>query len=42
MLIMMNTDVVLSDGALRREGGETVLDGEKLLGEALASGAEVG
>ena len=30
-----------SDGALRREGGETVLDGEKLLGEALASGCEV-
>ena len=30
-----------SDGALRRESGETVLDGEKLLGEALASGCEV-
>ena len=30
-----------SDGALRRDSGETVLDGEKLLGEALASGCEV-
>ena len=27
-----------SEGALRRERGETVLDGEKLLGEALSSG----
>ena len=30
-----------SEGALRRERGETVLDGEKLLGEALSSGCEV-
>lgn len=30
-----------SDGALRRDSGETVLDGEKLLGEALASSCEV-
>lgn len=30
-----------SEGALRRGQGETVLDGEKLLGEALSSGCEV-
>lgn len=30
-----------SEGALRRERGETVLDGEKLLGEALDAGCEV-
>lgn len=30
-----------SEGAFRRETGETVLDGEKLLAEALASGCEV-
>ena len=30
-----------AEGALRRETGETVLDGEKLLGEALDSGCEV-
>ena len=30
-----------AEGELRRELGETVLDGEKLLREALASGCEV-
>ena len=30
-----------NDGALRRESGQTVLDGVKLLGEALSSGCEV-
>lgn len=30
-----------SDGSLRRESGETVLDGAKLLGEAVSAGADV-
>lgn len=32
---------IASDTRLRRDCGETVLDGEKLLGEAVSSGAEV-
>ena len=37
---IMQLRALASDAALRRERGETVLDGLKLLGEALASGAE--
>ena len=37
----MRLRALATDAALRRETGETVLDGVKLLGEAVASGAEV-
>ena len=38
---IMRLRQLASDASARRESGETVLDGLKLLGEALASGAEV-
>ena len=37
----MRLRALASDASLRRASGETVLDGVKLLGEALGAGAEV-
>ena len=38
---VMRLRALASDASLRRTSGETVLDGVKLLGEALGAGAEV-